>query len=82
MKKLVFVLALGVFAACGGGSGSASGSDTTAKDSTSNMTAPAAPAVDSVAMKAKADSAMKADSMAKKMMADSMAKAAKGKKKK
>ena len=69
MKKLVFVLALGVFAACGGGSGSASGSDSTAKDSAATM-APMAPAVDSAALKAKADSTMKADSIAAKIIAN------------
>ncbi len=81
MKKLLFVLALGVFAACGSGTGSGSGSDSTAKDTTSTM-APMAPAVDSAAIKAAADSAHKADSIMAKHVADSTAKAMKKGKKK
>jgi ABC-type glycerol-3-phosphate transport system substrate-binding protein len=38
MKKLLFVLAIGAFAACGSGSGSGSAADSTAaKDSTTMM---------------------------------------------
>ena len=76
MKKLVFVLGLGVFAACGGGAAADASKDSTgAKDSTPVV----APAVDSAAIKAAADSTAKADSVKAKAVADSVAKAAKKK---
>ena len=80
MKKIIFVLALGVFAACGGGAASDTKTDSTETDS--STMAPMAPAVDSAKLKMEADSTAKADSIAKKMVADSIAKAAKGGKKK
>ncbi len=79
MKKLLFVLALGVFAACGNGSGTPAATDSVAKDTTVMTPAPAAP--DSAAMKMAADSAkmkMAADSAAAKMAADSAKHAKKG----
>jgi len=79
MKKVLFVIALGVFAACGGGASSETKTDSTKTDS--SAMAPMAPAVDSAKLKMAADSTAKADSIAKKMMADSLAKATKGKKK-
>ena len=79
MKKVLFVIALGVFAACGGGAASSTAADSTKTDS--STMAPMAPAVDSAKLKAEADSTAKADSIAKKVVADSLAKAAKGKKK-
>ena len=79
MKKVLFVIALGVFAACGGGAASDAKTDSTKTDS--SAMAPMAPAVDSAKLKMEADSTMKADSIAKKMVADSLAKASKGKKK-
>ena len=72
MKKLLLVLALGVFAACGNGSGTPAATDSVAKDTT--VMAPA-PAVDSAALKAAADSAAvkaKADSIAAAKAADTL----------
>ncbi len=78
MKKVLFVIALGVFAACGGGAATSTANDSTKTDSAATTVAPA---VDSAKLKMEADSTAKADSIAKKVVADSLAKASKGKKK-
>lgn len=65
MKKLLFVLAIGVFAACGNGSTESTASDSTLTDSTAIAPADSAvttdttiaPATDSSAAPAPADSA-------------------------
>ncbi|PZP49050.1 MAG: entericidin [Pseudopedobacter saltans] len=57
MKKLLFVLALGVFAAsCGNGSTEKTNSDSTLVDTTINTDSTVAPSTDSTTAPASADS--------------------------
>ncbi|MCX6209534.1 MAG: hypothetical protein NTZ59_08515 [Bacteroidetes bacterium] len=68
MKKVLGLLAITGFVACSNGETKEAGVDTNSqsyKDSVAKANAPAAPAVDSAALKAKADSTAKADSIAK-----------------